>query len=559
MNESAKTIGFVVVGVVAALGAWLSRPSLPVAGGPNTQLKELFPEFKDPLTAASLEIVAYDEATASPRQFKVAMVHDRWCIPSHQDYPTDAKDQLSKLAASLIGLKVLEMPSDNPGDHSLYGVVDPDPKNLKAGATGVGSRVTMRDKDDKLLLNLIIGKEVPGREGLHYVRVVGQDPVYSVAVKTDKLSTKFSDWIETNLLKLNSFDIKQVQVHDYSIDEMAGRVSPRSQTAITYNETGEPHWKLTEDKVFQDKKWTEAKLVDDEEVNAATLDAMKTALDDLKIVDVSRKPAGLSSNLRASGTFYSDNETRRSLQEKGFYIVPVQDYYELLSNDGEMRLLLKDGVQYVLRFGQIAGTSDEGSKEKGKADAKDGKKDDKKEESSGSGVNRYLFVMAEFNRDSVPKPELQPLPEEKPADDKKAEDKAGEDKKVEDKKAEDKKSEEKKADEKKADEKKVDLKAERERIEKENKRKQDEYDQKIKDGEKRVQELNARFADWYYVIADNVYQKIHLNRDKLVKKKEKKDAAAGHDHDHAAETKSGDMPADFGALKDAAPGKKDEK
>lgn len=552
MNESTKTIGFVVVGLAAAVIAWASRPSLPDGDSANSHLKVLFEDFKDPLTAASVEIFEYDEATASIRPFKVALVDNRWSIPSHDNYPTDAKDQLSKLAASLIGLKVLEAPSDSPGDHVIYGVVDPDPKTLKSGATGVGTRVTMRDKDDKILVNLIVGKAVPDRDGLHYVRVVGQDPVYTVAVKTDKLSTKFADWIETDLLKLNAFDIKQLQVNDYSIDVLARRMTQRGQLALDYNDTGDPRWKLTEDKVFQNKKWVDGKLADDEELNTTTLDEMKTALDDLKIVDVARKPSGLSANLRAAGELYNDNETIGSLAEKGFYVVPVQgndNAYELLSNDGEVRVLMKDGVQYVLRFGQIAGTSDEQAKDKAKDDAK---KDDKaKEESSGSGINRYLFVMAEFNRDSIPKPELQPLPEEKADDDKEAEDK----------KAGDKKPEEQKAD----DKAKPDVKAERERIEKENKRKQDEYEQKIKDGEKRVQELNARFADWYYVIADNVYQKIHLNRAKLVKKKDKKDEAskdaAGHDHgdhDHAAPKKEG-TPADFKELKATAPGKKDEK
>jgi hypothetical protein len=553
MNESTKTIGFVVVGLAAAVLAWASRPSLPVADSANTKLTVLFSEFKDPLAATSLDIVSYDEGTASLRPFKVALTNNRWSIPSHDNYPTDAKDQLAKLATELIGLKVLEVPTDIPGEHATYGVVDPDSKNLKAGTTGVGTRVTVKGKDDKVLLNLVVGKEVPGREGLRYVRVVGQDPVYSVALKTDKLSTKFSDWIETNLLQLNAFDIKQIQINDYSIDMLARRYNQRGQLTLAYSDTGEPHWKLTEDKVFQNKKWVDGKMGPDEELNATVLDAMKDNLNNLKIVDVSKKPSGLSVNLRASGELASDNETVASLGEKGFYVLASQsdpNYYELLSNDGEFRVVMKDGVQYVLRFGQIAGSSDAHSKDKAKKD-KDGKA---KDEASGAGVNRYLFVMAEFNRDALPKPQLQPLPEEKPAakaDEKKADEKKADDKKVEDKKPEAKKPEDKKAD----DKAQADLKAERERIEKENKRKQDEYEQKIKDGEKRVQELNARFADWYYVIDDSVYQKIHLNRDKLIKKKEKKDAAG---HDHADEPKKDGTPADFKELKASAPGKGDK-
>ena len=38
-----------------------------------------------------------------------------------------------------------------------------------------------------------------------------------------------------------------------------------------------------------------------------------------------------------------------------------------------------------------------------------------------------------------------------------------------------------------------------------------------------MEELNARFADWYYIISDEVYHKIHLSRADVVKKKEKKE------------------------------------
>ncbi len=43
--------------------------------------------------------------------------------------------------------------------------------------------------------------------------------------------------------------------------------------------------------------------------------------------------------------------------------------------------------------------------------------------------------------------------------------------------------------------------------------------------------MNARFADWYYVISNEVYRKIHLGRDEIVKKKEKPKAK---DQDKAA-------------------------
>ena len=61
---------------------------------------------------------------------------------------------------------------------------------------------------------------------------------------------------------------------------------------------------------------------------------------------------------------------------------------------------------------------------------------------------------------------------------------------------------------------------EKRRVERENRRKQDDYDEKVKAAQKRVRELNNRFADWYYVVSNKEYAKIHLTRDGIVQKKE---------------------------------------
>jgi hypothetical protein len=291
----------------------------------------------------------------------------------------------------------------------------------------------------------------------------------------------------------------------------------------------------------------------------------------------------LSADLKAAAQFAGKEEAYFSLRDKGFFAAQLEENgpLELFSNEGEIQIVMKDGVQYVLRFGGIAGTSPTKKDEKPKGAGKGpGKDQDKKE---GAGLSRYLFVMAEFNPNIIPKPQIEPLPEAKkeaatkPADEKKP---AEAKKPVDEKKVDPFKSKEQKPAEKKADEKKPDAKAgdkkpeaakpadaaktaeadkaakaERERIEKENKRKQEEYDQKVADGKKRVGELNNRFADWYYVISDDVYRKIHLSHDELFKKKgkDKKDEHAGHDHGDAKDA----MPADLlDKLKNQGPGAK---
>ena len=45
----------------------------------------------------------------------------------------------------------------------------------------------------------------------------GPGPVYVVEISLDAITTKFSDWIEQDLLKLNSFDVAKLDLHDYSL------------------------------------------------------------------------------------------------------------------------------------------------------------------------------------------------------------------------------------------------------------------------------------------------------------------------------------------------------
>jgi hypothetical protein len=536
MNENTKTVAFVAVAAVVVLIVWLTQPVVPLGGESDVRGKPLFPNFEDPLAATSLEIVKYDEDTAEIIPFKVALIDGAWSIPSHDNYPADAKDQLAEAAASLMHLKILGEVTDNPGDFEQYGVVDPGDKDLDPGATGVGMRVTMKDKDDKPLLALVIGKMDPEQPNLRFVRRVDQNSVYSVALSTDKLTTRFESWIEKDLLKLNPWDIKRIDIQDYSIDEVAQSQVPRGKMTLTYDDAGrDERWKLVSDLTFgKGNKWVPVEMADDEQLDTKKLDDMKLALDDLKIVDVARKPPGLSADLKAAKSFLNDRQAVLSLAGRGFYLatVGVDGKAGIFSNEGEIRCLMKDGVEYVLRFGNIAGA--------GAADDDKDKNGPEEDKTDAVGMNRYIFVMAEFNPDAIPKPKLEPLPEQAPPE--KTE-------KPDAEKPDAEKPDAEKPDEAKPDEAKPDdqskLKLQREQIEKENKRKQEQYDEKIAAGKKKVKELNARFADWYYVISESVYKQIHLGRDDIVKKKEKPE---GEDSDN-------DNPLDaFEKLKREGPG-----
>jgi hypothetical protein len=523
---------------------------------------KLIAEF-DPLAAADLEIVDFNEATGELQPFEVKRIEikgkTQWVIPSHDNYPADAKDQVALAATSLLGLQILGEKGNRQEDYETYGVIDS--KDMKDNSRGVGMKVTLRDKQGKDLVSLVIGKEVPDHKGQRYVRVAGQKPVYIVEMKTDNLSTRFDRWIEKSLLKINPWDISRLWIRDHIVDaEMVLR--EREEMVIEYNDKSEPHWKLLEDRRKDDatKQWAPFQMAEDETLNAPKLDELKTALGELQIVDVERKPEGLSADLKASENFMKSRQAIEALGERGFFVGKIGNNYELYSNNGEFRCMMNDGVEYILRFGDVALQSTLEEKNKDSKDAQNGKPAEKK----GPGVNRYLFVMAQFNPAGIPEPKLAPLPGDAPADENKPVP-SEENKPVEAKPAsylQDKPTEEQPVDEKKtpaADEQAKEkpanaetvpptgpaeenpvalptdpkiLEASREEVEKENQRKRDEYQRKIEAGKKRVEELNARFADWFYVISDDTYQKIHLTHENLfIKKSELKEKNPGGPND----------------------------
>lgn len=501
----------------------------------------LFPELSDASKAASLEIVSYDDELSTLHPFKVLQSGGVWVLPAHQNYPADAKEQLAAAATSLVDLKMLDVVSKSPGDHETYGVIEPDPEKIKPGMTGVGQLVEIRDGSGNKLARLIIGKEDKRRVGadasgrtLRFVRKAGQDPVYRVEVDTSKFTTSFDDWIEKDLLKLSPWDVRRLGLEDYALVavESNGRVGVqldrKYRVDLAYDDK-DAKWSLVKLEAFsKEGEPKEEKLADGEELASGKLNDLRNALGDLKIVDVARKPSGLSAELKAEESFTNDREAVTSMQQRGF--LPLKTG-EILSTDGETIVGMKDGVEYVLRFGATTTVAGD-SKAAGKDDeeAKEGKGAESEKGAGGETSGRYLLVMARFNEQLLEKPTLDPLPE-MPADASKKE----ENDKKDDEKGEGEKKDgdagEKKSDAaeslKKADEAEAAAQValeNRRRVERENRRKQDDYDDKVKAAQKRVRELNGRFADWYYVVSDKEYEKIHLGRNSMVQQVEAKAA-----------------------------------
>ena len=399
MSEPVKTSIYVGTALLLSALAYFTQPG-PIGRPPSADVGQpIFTNFKDPYQAVRMQIQRYDEGLGQISKFEVAQKENRWVIPSHEDYPADAEQQLKEAATALVDLRVIGVASELAGEHPLYGVVEPDPETIKVGEKGVGTLITMKDSTDKSVASLIIGQAVKDAEGQRFVRVAGRDPVYTAKIDPAKFTTKFEDWIEKDLLDLSSFDIQQVVLKDYSLDVDPTRgptYDQRSEIAVKWN-ANDFKWELDELKQWQDGQLQPAELGPDEELNKEVLDGLKDALDELKIVDVERKPAGLGGDLKADKDFMTSGEAQESLGTRGFYVVrtgpdPDNLQLEVLSSDGEVLVRTKDAVEYVLRFGQIAGVAaGEQVKDQG-------------------SLNRYVFVTARLHEPSLAPPAYEPLP-----------------------------------------------------------------------------------------------------------------------------------------------------
>lgn len=349
--------GLSVVAAIASMPEELPPATFEDTGEP------LFADFTDPTLATSLEVVSWDEDAAKVVPFKVEQKDGRWVIPSHHDYPADATERMGKAAASFIDVKRDIYYGDSAEEHGAFGVLEPDDAEAKADEKG--KRITIKDASGTLLVDVVVGKEVPDKQGYYYVRYPDQKRVYGSKLELD-ISTKFVDWIEKDLLHVERDDIVALIYDPYKVDEAQGKVVDTHPIRFDQVDTdGKKEWTRTEGLEPPTGK----------ELNPSKISQIVGAIDRLQIVGVRPRPELL---------------TRAALQSKGFFVTP--DGRKLYGNEGEVRAITEDGVVYLLYFGEItfdsglkltAGTDDEPAEAGGTGGEEDADK--------GAG-NRYMFV-----------------------------------------------------------------------------------------------------------------------------------------------------------------------
>lgn len=522
MTEIQRTLTFAVTAALSLALAWVATP------GRHQPLKEFeevnqefYPEFKDADAAKQLDVIAYNPDTAEARVFGITFKDGLWRIPSRYNYPVDGKDRLAKCAASIMQLKREGLAGQRASQHAEFEVVDP--LDEKSESLKRGQRITLKDEKGVTLADYIIGKEVPNRSGYYYIRKPNEPATYIAKVEL-QLSTKFADWIEPDLLKLDQFKLNNVTVDYYTvvIDRGRGKITGRQQNVLSRKDSSS-NWTMND---LDETK---------EEVNQDEVRKLVSALDDLKIVGIRPKPIKLQRDLRLDSGIKLDQSIAEDLEMKGYFFAPTQDGgLQLFSKEGDVIAATNEGVEYLLHFGEVFSGSEEeiefGFAKGDDAAKKDEEKKDgdaKADAADGKKKSRYLFVTAQLSTTGLgPKPEEPTKPEE-PGDAPqvevpvRAEDSPASAAQPENVGPLAEYNEKKRA----YDVAKAKYEADKTKFEADEKA----YEQKQKDGEKKVKELNDRFANWYYVISADSFESLRQGRKTLVKEKSADKPAGGAD------------------------------
>ncbi|MDA7757866.1 DUF4340 domain-containing protein, partial [Opitutales bacterium] len=394
MKENKKTILFIIAAIACVALAFYSAPEARNPSAQGSKMGQALFESFDPRSAIGIEIVEIDEENIESKSVEVSQTDQGWLIrrPGKADYPANADNQVRNVSSILFDLRIIDQAAEGAGEHAKFGVLDPSKAN--PSDSGVGKMIALKNNSGSNLAQLIIGSEVDGLSNTRYVRKPEESAVYRVELQNaGDVSTKFVDWVEKDFLDLDKWNIKQVTFDNYEIID--GKIAPSVKQILDYDNS---EWKLSG-----------TTLSDQEELDKEKLDGMKDAFDDLEIIDVEKKPEILASSLRKGSEFVDANNiqalqsTANSLIQKGFR--PVNELgqdgkplsypngkpkLKVVSQKGEVLVGMKDGVEYVLRFGETYR----------------GPEDDE----NSTGDSRYIYAYARVNENLLEQPVLDPVP-----------------------------------------------------------------------------------------------------------------------------------------------------
>ena len=249
---------------------------------------------------------------------------------------------------------------------------------------GIGTVMTFEGRNEKRLAKLIVGTSPEGKPDQRYVRLAGQPQIYVVEFNPDVLTTKFSDWVDGELIKVGSEEtpfpelIKYIDVDLYYRDQ-EGDKKYNYRARIELNDKNE--WVYSLWQPDDSKKLAEDPNLVEQLVNQGTLASLVQQVMLFEIKDVDRKQETAALDL-ANPKESQPASHFNSLAKSGFFHKGFQDgQHQFDAAAGSVTIAFRFGMEVEVHVGNISGMGGVG----------------------GSGINRAIMLNAELNPELVPK------------------------------------------------------------------------------------------------------------------------------------------------------------
>jgi hypothetical protein len=314
---------------------------------------------------------------------------ERWVIPATADFNANNALQVARAIKSVQDRKVLQKISDNEQDHLKNGVIDPDKFQNSELRSGLGRKITIKDRNGQILADLIVGFPLENSEqqSLFCVRVPGEPQVYSVQFDLEALSTRFQDWVDPNLLGFSSPQNPQgqvptaVELDAYRID-MAKLNEPAAKTKLYRAEIFEVEGGLglRNLEIPSGDQWQPADATDD--LKRMLIKSTISQLGAWTFSEVRLKAKQLSEFFKNPGPV-ADPALFNSMNEFGFrQTAGAGSPAQFEGAGGQVSVNLRSGLRINAYIGKISGSIQSGTK-----------------------LSRFLFLTAQVNPDALPQPQ----------------------------------------------------------------------------------------------------------------------------------------------------------
>ena len=406
----------------------------------------LFKEFPAS-QVRTIEVSRFNNDRQALERVMLQRKGERWVIPATADFNANNAVQVARAIKSVQDRKVLQKISDNEQDHLKNGVIDPDKFQNAELRSGLGRKITLKDRNGQVLADLIVGFPLENSEqqSLFCVRVPGEPQVYSVQFDVESLSTRFQDWVDPNLLGLPSPQNPEgqipssVELDAYRLD--AAKLSdPAAKTKLYRAEIGEIESGLgiRRLEVPAGDQWQPAEA--SEAQKSTLVESSLRQLGAWTFSEVRLKAKPLSEFFKNPGPV-ADPALFNSMNEFGFrQTAATGSPAQFEGAGGQVSVNFQSGVRINAYIGKISGSIQSGTK-----------------------LNRFLFLTAQVNPDALPQPKApvsadgaQPTEEQQ----------------------------------------------------RNYQRELDEWKSKTKKAEELAAEYNRQYAPWYFALSDDVYLKL---------------------------------------------------